>query len=247
LIFCAAAFADEWGQMIGQTDQVTRGLVAYYSMRTSGTTVFDEMGSNSSTASNVLFGYSYGVVGNGALFQSNQLNNVIITDGAWFNQTISTALTFSAWLYPASVGVGPSIVGKYNVLGDQRSWRLFDSSGLIVAQFGNATNGTFSGQAQTVSVQLVSNLWIHLCFVYSPGSVLVYCNGLPVATQVTSGSIPLSLFPSSDPLRIGLRTGVDVFPFDGRIDEARFYNRALSADEIRQLYRMGATPRRIKE
>jgi len=32
----------------------------------------------------------------------------------------------------------------------------------------------------------------------------------------------------------------------GKIDEVRIYNRALSADEIKQLYRMGALPRGIK-
>jgi hypothetical protein len=30
------------------------------------------------------------------------------------------------------------------------------------------------------------------------------------------------------------------------VDEVRIYNRALTADEVKQLYRMGAIPRGIK-
>jgi uncharacterized membrane protein len=34
--------------------------------------------------------------------------------------------------------------------------------------------------------------------------------------------------------------------FLGHIDEVRVYNRAITADEVKQLYRMGALPRGIK-
>jgi hypothetical protein len=34
--------------------------------------------------------------------------------------------------------------------------------------------------------------------------------------------------------------------FFGNIDEVRIYTRALTADEINQLYRMGAIPKGIK-
>ena len=37
-----------------------------------------------------------------------------------------------------------------------------------------------------------------------------------------------------------------IFPFSGMIDEVRLYNRVLTADEVKQLYRMGAIPKGIK-
>jgi hypothetical protein len=53
----------EWDYGIGQKDQCTRGLVAYWAMRNSGTTVYDEHGANNGTAGfgNALGGGSFSV------------------------------------------------------------------------------------------------------------------------------------------------------------------------------------------
>ena len=42
----------EWQTAISQKEQVTRGLVAYWAMRNSGTTVYDEWASYNGTAVN---------------------------------------------------------------------------------------------------------------------------------------------------------------------------------------------------
>ena len=43
---------------------------------------------------------------------------------------------------------------------------------------------------------------------------------------------------ASNNLLIGNNAGMSR-TFDGKLDEVRVYNRALSADEVKQLYRMG--------
>jgi hypothetical protein len=47
-------------------------------------------------------------------------------------------------------------------------------------------------------------------------------------------------------LTIGNRASDAARGWDGRIDEVRRYNVILTAAEIKQLYRMGATPRGLK-
>jgi hypothetical protein len=50
---------------------------------------------------------------------------------------------------------------------------------------------------------------------------------------------------NSNEVWIGARQVPDQY-FAGYIDEVRIYNRILTADEIKQLYRMGAIPKGIK-
>jgi hypothetical protein len=77
----------------------------------------------------------------------------------------------------------------------------------------------------------------------------VYLNGESDATPVDVSGVG-SLDDVSGLAAIGIANGdddvLDEVPFDGEIDEVRIYNRALSTDEIKQLYRMGALPRGLK-
>ena len=68
--------------------------------------------------------------------------------------------------------------------------------------------------------------------------VKIYIDGELKATQPLDGSV--SIRNST-----GISLGIGQMPtgglyFDGLIDEVRLYNRALSPDEIGQLYRLGA-------
>jgi hydrogenase maturation factor HypE len=74
---------------------------------------------------------------------------------------------------------------------------------------------------------LALNAWTHVAATYDGATLRLYVNGTQAASRSVSGSIATS----SGPLRIG---GNSVWGewFQGRIDEVRVYDRALSGAEI---------------
>lgn len=79
--------------------------------------------------------------------------------------------------------------------------------------------------------------WTHVAAVYGDGIIRLYFDGKQVA-QRQSG--PEKVGFSRQPITLGAgwnRTSQPVEPFDGRFDDFRFYNRALSADEVAALAR----------
>lgn len=75
--------------------------------------------------------------------------------------------------------------------------------------------------------QLAVNTWTHLAATYDGAMLRLYVNGVQVASRAQTGSISVS----SGSLRIG---GDNIWGefFQGRVDEVRIYNRALSPAEI---------------
>jgi len=68
--------------------------------------------------------------------------------------------------------------------------------------------------------------WYHVAVVEDSTYRAIYING----------SLDISDNISDDTIRIGSRADSTPFYFDGTIDDVRIYNRALSAQEIQQLY-----------
>jgi hypothetical protein len=86
-------------------------------------------------------------------------------------------------------------------------------------------HGIEKSLAPTVSVPL--NVWTHLATMYDGVTLKVYING----TQVASRAISANIEVHSNPLRIGGETYTNQFS-QGKIDEVRIYNRALTQTEI---------------
>lgn len=75
---------------------------------------------------------------------------------------------------------------------------------------------------------LLTNTWYHLVGTYDHNAAKIYLNGVPLVTNVIG---PVTLQNSGSSLRISKDDNLNG-PFAGRIDDARIYNRALSASEI---------------
>ncbi len=74
---------------------------------------------------------------------------------------------------------------------------------------------------------LAANTWTHLATTYNGTTYRFFVNGVEVASRALSGSVEIT----DSPLRFG-GNGVWGEFFQGRLDEIRVYNRALSAGEI---------------
>src|SRR6185436_15339523 len=95
-----------------------------------------------------------------------------------------------------------------------------------------ASGGTFNGACCTFvsgTAGLPVNTWTHLAATYDGARLQLYVNGALVASRAVSGSYEVN----ANPLWIG---GNAVYGehFQGRLDELRVYDRALTQAEIQQ-------------
>ena len=163
---------------------------------------------------------------------------------------IATALSVTAWVRPEqpSTGLGRVVAGTYDWSSDpslERGWILGDSFGgsdhFYFRVYDSSGADAYAGVGSFFATYL--HQWTFVVGVYEPGLYArLYVNGEMLAEDVTG--VPSEIaYAVGIPLRIGLRAdGATHGPWDGIIDEVRIYNRALSHDEILDLYWSTAHP-----
>ena len=144
---------------------------------------------------------------------------------------VTSQLTLSAWINPDDVGNFRQIISK------------FGSSGNYAYQIGLAPSGRlridFSGDGagytnlESSTGALTTGTWQLVTATFDNGAAKLYINGNQVASS-TMGFTSIYSAGNSN-LNIGRDPAGSQY-FDGRIDEAAVYNRALSAGEISTLY-----------
>ncbi|MFC4118968.1 LamG-like jellyroll fold domain-containing protein [Nonomuraea zeae] len=223
------ATEEEWLRDLDLSDQGDEsngpapvpGLVAGYGMdEGTGVSVADSSGQNNTgtgTSTTVVDG-KYGK----ALSFDGTSSWVTVPDTA--SLRLTTGMTLSAWVNPASVANWRSVVGKELGTGGV-SYTLYASNGAAPsgwAQDAPGSSATVDGMSP-----LSVNTWSHLALTYDGAALRLFVNGQQVAQTDFSGS----LYSDGSPLRIG---GNQIWReyFHGLIDEVRVYNRAQSAAEI---------------
>lgn len=155
----------------------------------------------------------------------------------------NSALTFSLWFNPASIGTARPLIG-YGRNGTG-TWVIVyvDSGGRVVMEFGNG-----SGSVVGTTV-LVVGRWYHIAAIYDRSQTRIAINGITESsTAYSSANIDVNRDTDSQPIGgIGsyftqFATQVDnglaterYTSASGSLDDVRIYNRALSANEIRLL------------
>lgn len=223
---CGTGFLAGWPQSgipsAGGSAGSAAGLVAAYSFEEiTGTPAQDASGQANQVTLKKVSRTSSGKFGLALSFNgSNSL--VTVNDSASLDLT--NAMTLSAWVHPTSWASGWK-----TVLQQERS------GGLAYALNANShTNqfnttvpiGSYDRQLNAGS-HLPSNTWTHLAATYDGSRQRLYVNGAQ-CSRSRSGSLETS----TNPLHIG---GSPVWAgqfFQGRVDEVRIYNRALSQMEL---------------
>ncbi len=218
---CAAAF------LLAQcspsrVDAAISGLVAAYSFNEgSGTTVSDSSGNgNNGTISGATWTTS-GKYGS-ALSFNGRSSRVIINDSASLH--LSSGMTLEAWVSSTSVPASwEDVIYKQNDI-------YFLEAGSGVSKHPPAIGATFAshGDQYLAGVSsLAANTWTHLAATYDGTTLLLYVNGVQVASRAVSDSIT----SSTQALQIGGDAAYGQY-FTGIIDEVRVYNLAITAAEI---------------
>lgn len=146
----------------------------------------------------------------------------------------TTALTMSYWAHREGAPLG----AFQNYISKEQSFQAYlNANG--TTQFGVwlGVSGLWTGWGGAATQIPTLNDWVHYAFTYDNTSKVAstYVNGALVHTTVEADPRAL-VRASSNPMFIGRNGSANVYHVRGLIDEVRLYDRALSADEVRNLY-----------
>ena len=167
-------------------------------------------------------------------------NNQYVNVGSSSPLQITGDLSISAWINMNSVNPGgedDEIFSRSNDPLVLAAWQLKGTQDCTNEKLGFLISGNGSNYGQRCgSTILATSTWYHVAGVYNSAALTidVYVNGF-LDNGTLLGTVPASIYNTSLPATIGIRANL-VDDFDGRIDEVRVYNRALSATEVASLY-----------
>lgn len=216
---------------ISQAD-ITTGLVGYWKMDEANggncsSTTIDSSGNNNTGTCVSNPKYVAGKIGLGALNFNETTNYVNI--GTPSNLNLTTNFSLCAWVYANdNTGSQQQIISKgYDGINTQ--WQLAFTSGIM--SFNSFSNPTVNGVNAITAMNF--NVWQHWCGTYN-GTWSIYFNG---ALNNTSGSAgPTSTVRSVNIGAVDVGTPPSIQIMSGFIDDARIYNRAITASDVLQLY-----------
>lgn len=198
----------------------------------SGTTAIDSSGTgNTGTLVNGPV-YVPGNIGPYALnFNNGTPNAGLLVDVPGSSSlTLSGDGTLSAWINPTDFTTYyESILSKRHAGGDANdNYELFIDQGNHYLDFYNGTVFTTLTQVQT-------GTWTLITLVVSGSNCLYYINGILSTTFTSCG---FGSTNTSDDFKVGYFTdgASDNQQYYGQEDDVRVYNRALSADDVAELY-----------
>ncbi|NDB57998.1 DUF1565 domain-containing protein [bacterium] len=212
---------------------LTNGLVSHFKLdETSGTAVADSVGSNSGTLVGGNPTWSTGKIGSGSLNLNGTNQYVDVPNFNALNGLNSASISF--W-------VKPSVVSKPFIT----KWgtgRLFEvgSNGTslsVIWRIGGSGGGGSAFSQVTPANTLSTGSWNHVVVVYNNPSSTVYVNGNQIGS--VSGAGGLLNTSVNDPLRIGWNNIPNFY--SGDIDDVRIYNRAVTSQEVLDLYSLSGS------
>ena len=198
------------------------GLIAAYTFdEGTGTTLVDRAGNANTGAISGTVAWTTQGKNGGALTFNGTNTRVQIASSPSLNAT--TGVTLEAWVYPTA---------------NQNRWRAViqkevDAWFLHASNDGGAlrpaAGGTYGGTGAFIAAPsaIAINTWTHIAQTYDGTTLRLYVNGVLASSAARTGALEVN----SSPLSIGGTNAYGEY-FQGRIDDVRVYDRALSASEL---------------
>jgi len=163
-------------------------------------------------------------------------NAFSFTDGADNDRPNS----FSAWVYINDVTASGFLASKANVISDE--WTISSGGGMLFSTIVSSDQVAFLGRSAPLNVSSHQSKWIHVVTTYdgseTSAGIKIYINGVQSDTADDNGGVYAGMPNTISPLHLGSFSGNSAF-FNGKLDDVRIYNRALTANEVKQLYQRG--------
>jgi len=228
----------------------TNGLISHWAFdETSGTTASDSQGTNDGTLQGGMGDANWvdGQLGPGLEFDG--MNDYI--DSTDINEMDGASqLSAGAWIFPTALTNQDGILQKRLSSFDRFNLKLGGSGvGGTDDIFINLAAGDQNSYAYTTGDFITINQWYHVFMVFDgttsgdANRLKLYIDGIQ-RTLTFNAAIPSATADISDNFRIGIDNNSAGRFFTGTIDEVRVYNRALSAQEVLDIYNAesGASP-----
>jgi len=223
-----------------QNNRLKDGLVGLWSFNggdMNGNTAYDRSGNNNN-----------GTLTNGPTRAIGKIGQALSFDGADDYVDVGTGpsvkglaqYTISMWIRPSSFPINANPYGEFTNAGTHRIILTMEAA-TSIRIFGKALDGDAAGNFVRCNsgFTLVANNWYHIVAIFDSISDIhsIYlmgslCNSNSVVVSAVSNTVP------SASIKIG-STATPSSYFPGLIDDVRVYNRALTPEEVKQLYLMG--------
>jgi hypothetical protein len=146
----------------------------------------------------------------------------------------NTPRTFCAWIYPLTFS--GQVVFSYGVSTSNSQFSVLIGQEIA----GDIYLALSSNDWSTSTSVMAANRWSHIAAVYDGGTtststVHLYANGIP-QTSLSNFGTPGAINTSDTNWGIGRQRLDNARYFNGNIDDARVFGRALSAQEIYSIY-----------
>jgi len=203
---------------------------------------------------NDLIATNNGTLINGASYAAGEVGQSFSFDGA--NQYVQVAdssslrpqsVTLECWInantiQPNITGQGASFMSKPVGTGFFDSYQIWlESLSGVVALRGTVGNVTAIGAELVYPFTPVPGIWYHVAYTFDSETEnqTLYLNG----DVVTDGGSGQQIGYDTNSVLMGsdFDFGQVVLPFDGQVDEASIYNRALTAAEVAAIYTAGSS------
>lgn len=214
-------------------------LVSLWLFEDSGNLGKDYKNANNLTNTGVDFSTDAMQGGGSGDFERSQSDRLSITDASQSGLDITGSHSIGCWFKPESTGMTQKLVTKYLTTGNQRSYQIGPSTtnsiDVILSSAGTATDGV----AVTPNDVISAGVWVHIAYVYNGTDIRIYIDGSLASNGASNPATYSSgVFNGTAEFRIGGQDGSTSWA-DGLIDEVFVFNRALSADEIADIYNNG--------
>lgn len=220
---------------------MSSGLVGYWKMdEGSGTTSTDSSGNGNNGTLGSKTTWTAGKIGGALKFNGVQSNYVNVTTNSGLPIYNQINYSVSMWVNGPPNQANGNLFSEASSTSANPMFVLANQGGAdakLDVLIRNNSGVAQLGHAKSTAT-VFDNKWHHIVWTDSNGTAKLYVDGVQDATNFNYTRSTLSINTTS----IGhLNRGADEYNFNGSLDDVRIYNRALSAGEITQLYRLGLT------
>ena len=221
---------------------ITTDLIGYWPFEEgSGTTAADATGNGNDGTFNGNVEWVQGHLG-GAVHFDDAGERIVV--GPLDPTAANNAMTLAAWINWEGLGHSRSQQG---IIGKRQGWdpgtgiKWFwqaQPGGVLLFRADWANGGGTGLWWGNTYLEPYANEWAHVALTWDNGAAIQYIN----AEEVSNGNITFQDTADATPVSIGCVSATNDEHFVGIIDEARIYSRALTAEDIVELFEYKGGP-----